>query len=89
MVRDPQRKLYEIFGLSRSIAKSFGIKVLRYYGQQSLKEQLPEAHAQDDFLQLGGDFTVKDGRTVTFCYPSQNASDRPEVGQVLQAIKEW
>jgi len=88
MFIDPERKIYKMFGLSRSIHKVFKIDVMKYYGEQLLKGALPEAQGQSDFLQMGGDFTFgRKGSTpvVTFCYPSQSSTDRPEISDILKA----
>jgi len=86
---DAERKMYDFFGLSRSIYKVFHTDVLRYYGESMAQQvdvpQPSSSHGQSDFLQMGGDFTLNAGGNVVFCYPSQHASDRPEINDILRA----
>lgn len=85
---DPDRKLYSLFGLSRSIYKSFNTKVLRYYSESIVKDgEVPAAvpGSLNDFLQMGGDFTLSASAKVVFSYPSQDASDRPHLNDILKA----
>jgi len=99
MYIDPERKIYELFGLSRSVQKVFQIEVMKYYGEEALKQpELPKANKggnssshQSDILQMGGDFTLsldKDQQTakVKFCYPSKTASDRPDIADILKVV---
>jgi len=88
---DPDRKLYSLFGLSRSIYKSFNTKVLRYYSESIVKDgEVPAAvpGSLNDFLQMGGDFTLSASAKVVFSYPSQDASDRPHLNDILKAAME-
>ena len=91
VISDPERKTYEVFGLARSISKTFCSQVSRFYSEQLMAEgELPEAHLGDDFLQMGGDFMInmtdRSRPKVQFAYPSQSASDRPSNQQILDAI---
>ena len=45
----------------------------------------PSSSHQSDFLQMGGDLTLDAAGKVVFCYPSQHASDRPEINDILGA----
>jgi len=82
---DPNRKMYDLFGLSRSISKVFHSEVMRYYGEGLVKQgSVPQSHGQSDFLQMGGDFTVSQDGKLVFSYPSQNASDRPHIKDILE-----
>lgn len=88
---DPDRKLYSLFGLSRSICKSFSTKVLRYYSESIVKDgEVPAAvpGSLNDFLQMGGDFTLSASAKVVFSYPSQDASDRPHLNDILKTTME-
>ena len=70
-------------------AQVFHTDVLRYYGESMAQQvdvpQPSSSHGQSDFLQMGGDFTLDAGGNVVFCYPSQHASDRPEINDILRA----
>ena len=70
-------------------AQVFHTDVLRYYGESmAQKDDVPQpssSHGQSDFLQMGGDFTLDARGNVVFCYPSQHASDRPEINDIFRA----
>lgn len=83
---DPNRSLYNSFGLDRKIAAAMGSSVMRYYGEKMANGQsLPNLGGGEDTIQLGGDFTLqkKDWRLL-MAYPSQTATDRPTVDHILR-----
>ena len=68
--------------------QSFNTKVLRYYSESIVKDgEVPAAvpGSLNDFLQMGGHFTLSASAKVVFSYPSQDASDRPHLNDILKA----
>ena len=62
---------------------------MKYYAEQILQHPVPKSQEgiEDDFLQLGGDFTVHNeytNKTLSFSYPSKAANDRPSIKQILE-----
>lgn len=76
--------VYRRYGLARSVWKSWGPKVLWYYGRAILQGK-PRYGRRGDPNQLGGDFLVADGR-ILYAHPSKNPTDRPSVKQLLAAV---
>ena len=71
--------------------QSFNTKVLRYYSESIVKDgEVPAAvpGSLNDFLQMGGDFTLSESGKVVFSYPSQDASDRPHLNDILKTTME-
>jgi peroxiredoxin len=89
VVSDPSRKAYEAFGLGRTSWKGMlrlGV-VARYLGLL-LRGWLPrKASADEDVMQLGGDFVLDRERRVVYAYRSTEPTDRPRVGALLNAIR--
>jgi len=86
---DPDRILYGMFGLGRSVSKVWGMNSIQYYGAQIAQgRQLPSAltGVEDDPLQMGGDFTMDSDLKLVFSHPSTESTDRPTVDQILQHL---
>jgi hypothetical protein len=61
--------------------------VLRYL-RLLLGGWLPRrAAAGEDVFQLGGDFVLDAGRRLVYAYHSTEATDRPKVTDLLQALR--
>jgi len=87
---DPHRKIYQAFGLYRSVFKVWSISCLVYYAEQiSTGRELPKPfeNIHDDPQQMGGDFLLSADGTVNFTHPSQAANDRPSIGQIINAVQ--
>lgn len=85
---DPERKLYSLVGLGRSVYKVWNIGTLRFYAQEIAKGvKPPEAFAGDDFLQMGGDFTLDKELKMVLSYPSKDPSDRVSIDNILGKMK--
>lgn len=86
---DPDRRIYSMLGLERSLHKVWNMDTVHFYAQQkALGRQLPQSivGVEDDPLQMGGDFTIRrDGRLV-LSYPSKTPKDRPSTNQILQNL---
>lgn len=89
VVCDPERKVYRAFGLLPGKAKMFlSFRVIGNYLKrifQGWKVRLPVK--QEDVLQLGGDFVLDQQRRLVFAYRSNDPADRPDVQQLLNALR--
>lgn len=88
VVGDPDRAAYRAFGLDRTGWLAFlRPGVVWGYARGLLRGHRPKpVAAGEDVLQLGGDFVLSRGRRVVFAYPSATPTDRPSVGQILNAL---
>ena len=59
---------------------------MRYYGEKLARnEELPHIDAQEDTIQLGGNFTVDcQTQKLIFYYPSRTPTDRPSLSTILK-----
>ena len=82
---DHPRRLYATFGLPRTLAATMNCSTMRYYGEKMAnKTKLPNMEAQEDTIQLGGNFTVDcQSEKLVFYYPSKSPTDRPTVDMIL------
>lgn len=87
MYADQDRKLYKAFGLPRSVSKVYSIESMKYYGEKKLTEvNLPQPFQKikDDFLQMGGDFTLmRKPSEISFYFRSRTPADRPKLQQII------
>jgi hypothetical protein len=87
LLADPDRSLYKAFGLRRSAAKVYSIESMQYYGEKKLTaSSVPEpfANIKDDFLQMGGDFTLNcRPASISFYFRSKTPADRPSLQQIF------
>jgi len=88
---DPDRQLYALLGLARSVAKVWGMRTVQFYaGEKARGRQLPSALSglEDDPLQMGGDFTLNKDLRLVMSHPSKVPTDRPTVQQILQIVRQ-
>lgn len=86
MLLDPERKVYQAYGLDRSVVKVFHPKLFLLYFRLLLlgRKLLP---VQGDPYQLGGDFIIDRHKIVRYAHPSDNPADRPTVQDLLAALR--
>jgi hypothetical protein len=86
---DPKREAYRAFELGRtSWLRILNPLVLGRYLRLVLRGRKPLKPDEDeDLMQLGGDFVLDAERRLVFAYASKNATDRPSVESLLQAVK--
>lgn len=83
---DHDRALYNAFELERSIWRSWHPRNLWSYVQALLSGKgLPKIKADPN--QLGGDFVIDPDGLLRLAYYSRDATDRPSVEQLLDAIR--
>ncbi|NJL94695.1 MAG: redoxin domain-containing protein [Anaerolineae bacterium] len=85
LLLDPDRQVYDAYGLGKSMLNSWNLRTLSYYGAKLLRGAALHG-IQGDPHQLGGDFLVgADGRLL-LARPSRDPLDRPEVSALLRAL---
>lgn len=86
LVCDPDRRLYELYGLRRgSVGQVASAGVLLRSVGTLLKGHLPGV-PQGDVLQLAGAFVVDQTGAVRFRHLSRDAADHPAVNDLLGAV---
>lgn len=88
IVSDQERAAYRAFGLERTGWRTFfRPRVLWGYFRGMLRGHgVKKPYADEDVLQLGGDFVLDKLRRVVFAYPSANPTDRVSVPTILQTL---
>ena len=95
-ISDPERKLYEIYGVeSAAWTRIYAPRTLVYYLRTHLRRifrrpaQRPafDAERDTDRSQLGGDFLIgADGR-ILYVHPSAEPADRPSAETLLGIVR--
>ncbi len=89
VVSDPERTAYQALSLPRSTWWQFlrlgaGWRFVKLL----LRGWIPTKPAPgDDLLQLGGDFVLDAEGRIVFAYSSAEATDRPTISVLLEAVK--
>jgi hypothetical protein len=85
---DPNREAYRAFQLGRtSWLRMLNPLVLGRYLLILLRGRLPlRPQEGDDLMQLGGDFVLNANRRLVYAYCSANATDRPQVDELVRAV---
>jgi hypothetical protein len=86
---DPNREAYRAFELGRTWwLRILNPLVLGRYLRILVRGRKPlKPDEGDDLMQLGGDFVLDAERRLVFAYASKNATDRPAVDALVQAVK--
>jgi len=86
--RDPDRRLYNLFGLELSIKRVWGTDTICFYATEKVcGRKLHKMTGDDDPHQMGGDFILDSQGKVVLHYASQTPSDRPSVDLLLAHCK--
>ena len=83
---DPEKQSYEVYGMTSSAIRAWGVRNLWYYAQ-SLAQGKELKENRGDTSQMGGNFIIDKDGVVRFAYPSKNPTDRPPIDQLLQVLK--
>ena len=89
VVSDPDMAAYRAFGIGRTSWKSI-LKpaVLWRFVKVMLHGWLPrKPGANEDVLQLGGDFVLDRQRRVVYAHASRDPTDRPSNAELLNAVR--
>jgi peroxiredoxin len=87
LLLDPERTVYQAYGLERSLWRSWNLKTVRRY-VQLMRNGRQWRGIQGDSTQLGGDFIVDAGGMVRLAYRSHDPTDRPSAEQLLAILRE-
>lgn len=83
---DPERSLYQAFGMTRSVGKTLGLGALKG-GLRAFKEGFRQSGTQGDPWQQGGTLVISPQGVLVYEYLSKEAGDHAPVAQVLAALK--
>lgn len=87
LLLDPERAVYNAYGLERSLLRSWNFWTIWRY-VQLLSSGRRWRGIQGDSAQLGGDFIVDAEGVVRLAYRSYDPTDRPSVTQLLDVLGE-
>lgn len=87
MLLDEERKVYGSYGLKRSWLRSWNLKTGWFYIRLLLSGQRWRG-IQGDPNQLGGDFIVDSEGIVRLAHPSQDATDRPKIADLITVFRQ-
>lgn len=83
--RDPDRTLYDMFGLEQSIKRVWNQETICSYAAMKVAgKKLPLMCSDDDPHQMGGDFILDNDGSVLLHYASTVPSDRPSIEKLLE-----
>ncbi len=83
---DPERTVYQAFGLERSLFRSWNMRTLRSY-IKLLASGRKWHGIQGDSTQLGGDFIIDGNGIIRLAYRSHDPTDRPSVDRLLEIMQ--
>jgi len=87
ILADPKRIAYQAFGLKRlSLLRVFSPSTLRLYVRLLREGKRFQNYGKEDYYQAGGDFLVDRAGNILFAHRSQDPTDRPDLGKLLEAI---
>jgi len=86
ILADESRHIYRAYGMMRSFFRSWAPRTFLYY-VRALVSGRKWRGIQGDASQLGGDFVVNTDGSFLLYHPSQNATDRPEVKEMVDLLR--
>jgi len=87
LILDPERTVYDAYGLERSLRRSWHLRTIWRY-VQLLASGRQWRGIQGDSAQLGGDFIVDAEGIIRLAYRSHDPTDRPAVESLLRLLSE-
>lgn len=87
LLLDPDRFIYERYGLEHSLLRSWNFKTIWMY-IKLLSSGRKWRGIQGDSAQLGGDFIIDSKGIVQLAYRSHDPTDRPSVSSMLALINQ-
>ncbi|MEM8860758.1 MAG: peroxiredoxin-like family protein [Chloroflexota bacterium] len=84
---DPDKKSYEVYGMTSSKLAAWGPQNLMFYAKALWRGEKTKGN-RGETDQMGGNFIVDKNGIVRFAYPSKNPTDRPEVAKLMQVLRE-
>ncbi len=86
LLLDPERKIYDSFGLERSLLRSWDLKTIWTY-IKLLASGKKWRGIQGDSSQLGGDFIIDPHGIIRLAYRSYDPTDRPSIDLLLDELR--
>jgi peroxiredoxin len=86
LLLDPDRKVYQAYGLERSFLRSWNMRTILTY-VKLLASGRKWRGIQGDSAQLGGDFIVDSRGKIHLAYLSHDPTDRPPVNDLLVILR--
>ncbi len=86
LLLDPERSVYDAYGLERSVARSWNLRTIWRY-VQLLASGRRWRGIQGDSAQLGGDFIVDAEGVVQLAHRSHDPTDRPDIEDLLSNLR--
>ena len=86
LLLDPERKVYQAYGLERSLLRSWNLPTIWTYGKL-LASGRKWRGIQGDSAQLGGDFITDSQGKIHLSYRSYDPTDRPPVEDLLSILR--
>jgi len=83
---DPHRKIYQAYGLERSILRSWNLRTIWTY-VKLLSRGRKWRDIQGDSTQLGGDFLIDRDGIIRLAFCSHDPTDRPYADDLLALIR--
>ena len=83
---DPNMKAYRAAGLRRDLRSTANLKTLAH-GARAFRSGFRQSRTKGDPWQQGGVFVIQPDGTVLFEYASKEAGDHPDVGSIVEALK--
>jgi hypothetical protein len=86
LLLDPERKVYETYGLERSLLRSWNLKTIYAYVKLMVSGRKWRG-IQGDSAQLGGDFIIDSMGIIKLAYRSHDPTDRPDFLTLLKHFR--
>lgn len=87
LLLDPERSVYDAYGLQRSLLGSSSPRTVLQYVRLLLSGRRWRG-IQGDSAQLGGDFVIDAEGIVRLAHPSHDTVDRPPVADLLALLRQ-
>ena len=86
LLLDPEREVYEAYGLEKSLLRSWNLRTIGHY-VRLLTSGRQWRGIQGDSSQLGGDFVIDQKGNVRLAYRSHDPTDRPAATDLLELLR--
>ena len=84
---DPERRVYQVYGLERSLRRSWNLRTIWRY-VRLLTSGRKWRGIQGDSAQLGADFVLDSDGSVRLAHYSHDPTDRPDANDLLALLRE-
>ena len=87
LLLDPERTVYQAYGMERSLARSWNLRTIWRY-VRLLTSGRRWRGIQGDSAQLGGEFVVDAEGIIRLAHRSHDPTDRPDVDDLLSDLRQ-